>query len=169
MWMLSALKIMRFTTASSLIALGIGMLINLLIVLYFRVFYKPEGNTLYTERKFFSAYFEKGKIGIYLVEELLFFTVFLIFVYIRAFKPEAYGTEKFMDYGFMTSMMRSDYMPPQDFWFSGTNLNYYYIGQFIASFLTRISFVDVSQGYNLMLMMTGAFAFVLPFLWYIIL
>lgn len=54
-------------------------------------------------------------------------------------------------------------MPPQDFWYSGTTLNYYYVGQFIATFLTRLSFVEVSYGYNLMLMMTGAFCFMLPF------
>ena len=63
----------------------------------------------------------------------------------------------------MTSMMCSVYMPPQDFWFCGTHLNYYYVGQFLATFLTKLSFVKVSHGYNLMLMMTGAFAFVLPF------
>ena len=88
-----------------------------------------------------------------ITEELLFFALFLFFTYIRGFKPEAYGTEKFMDYGFMTSMFRSEYMPPQDFWFSGTNLNYYYVGQFLATYLTKLSFVPVSHGYNLMLMM----------------
>ena len=87
----------------------------------------------------------------------MFFSLFMFFTYIRCFKPYAYGTEKFMDYGFMTTMMRSDYMPPQDFWFSGTKLNYYYVGQFMAAFLTRLSFVNVSHGYNLMLMMVAAF------------
>jgi YYY domain-containing protein len=98
-----------------------------------------------------------------ITEELLFFTLFLLFTYVRGFKPEAYGTEKFMDYGFMTSMMRSDYMPPQDFWFSGTKLNYYYVGQFLATFLTKLTGVKVSNGYNLMLMMVGAFTFVLSY------
>lgn len=163
MWMLSALKIMKFSTVSSLVSVGIGFAINLLIVLFFRLFYKPNINNLYTEKRLISTYFKKENLGIFITEELLFFVVFLIFTYIRGFKPEAYGTEKFMDYGFMTSMMRSEYMPPQDFWYSGTKLNYYYVGQFIATFLTKISFVKISQGYNLMLMMIGAFTFVLPF------
>ncbi|TAH75141.1 MAG: hypothetical protein EWM47_00245 [Anaerolineaceae bacterium] len=163
MWMLSAIKIMRFTTVSSIITVGIGLILNLFIMFYFKRFYKSSGSTKYTEKKFISTYFKKENIRIFITEELLFFIIFLIFTYIRGFKPEAYGTEKFMDYGFMTTMMRSDYMPPQDFWFSGTHLNYYYVGQFVATFLTRLSFVDVSLGYNLMLMMTGAFAFVLPF------
>lgn len=163
MWVLSALKIMRFTTASCIISLGIALVLNILIVLYFKYIFKPAGSTMYTERNILSTYFNKGNLRIFITEELLFFILFLLFTYIRGFKPEAYGTEKFMDYGFMTTMMRSDYMPPQDLWFSGSKLNYYYVGQFIATFLSRLSFTPVSHGYNLMLMMTGALAFVLPF------
>ncbi len=163
MWLLSAIKVMKFTTVSCVISLGIGFIINFFIVIYFKYFYKPTASSLYGEKNLLSIYFRKENIKIYITEELLFFLLFLVFTYIRGFKPEAYGTEKFMDYGFMTSMMRSDYMPPQDFWFSGSQLNYYYVGQFIATFLTRLSFVEVSHGYNLMLMMTGAFAFVLPY------
>lgn len=153
MWMLSAIKVMKFSTSSCIVAVGIGLIINILILLI----------NSSADKKLFLDYFNKEKLGIFITEELLFFVVFLFLTYIRGFKPEAYGTEKFMDYGFMTSMMRSEYMPPQDFWYSGSALNYYYVGQFIASFLTRLSFVEVSQGYNLMLMMIGAFAFVLPF------
>lgn len=151
MWMFSALKLLRFSTFSSIITVIIGLLINLSIILYCTNKTQP-----------FKNLFDKERLKVFFVEELLFLFVFLVFTYIRGFKPEAYGTEKFMDYGFMTSMMRSDYMPPQDFWYSGTKLNYYYVGQFIATYLTRISFVKVSEGYNLMLMMIGAFAFVLP-------
>jgi len=156
MWMLSALKIMRFTTASCIIAAGTGLVINIIILLYLRIKFKSA-------KRFTAQYLNREKLRIFLSEELLFFAVFLIFTYIRGFKPEAYGTEKFMDYGFMTTMMRSDYMPPEDFWFSGTKLNYYYVGQFMATYLTRLSFVKVSHGYNLMLMMTGALCFSLSF------
>ena len=93
----------------------------------------------------------------------MFFLILLILVYIRGFKPEAYGTEKFMDDGFMTSMARTDYMPPEDFWFSGTKLNYYYLGQFFATFFSKLSFVPVTHGYNLMLMMIGTFTFMLSY------
>lgn len=156
MWALSAMKIMKFTTISCIVSVGIGLLVNIIIFLYNRL--KSKSQT-----KFLSDYINKESLFVFLAEELLFFAVFLFFTYIRGFKPEAYGTEKFMDYGFMTTMMRSDYMPPQDLWFSGTALNYYYVGQFMATFLTRLSFVEVSHGYNLMLMMTGAFCFVLSF------
>ena len=42
-----------------------------------------------------------------------------------------------MDYGFMTSMFRSEYMP--GFFGFCSNLNYYYVGQFLATYLTKLS------------------------------
>ena len=38
-------------------------------------------------------------------EEILFFVFFLLWTYLAGFHPAAYGTEKFMDYGFMEAMM----------------------------------------------------------------
>ncbi len=156
MWLFSSLHLMKFTTTSSVICVVISLALNGVLLLWRR---KKRTDPV-DNRAFYT---KGGILDAVILEELMFFAVFLIFTYIRCFKPEAYGTEKFMDYGFMTSMLRSDYMPPQDFWFSGTNLNYYYVGQYMAAYLTRISFVKVSDGYNLMLMMVGAFAMVLPY------
>ncbi|NLP33830.1 MAG: hypothetical protein GX359_01380 [Clostridiales bacterium] len=157
MWLLSSLRVLKFTTTSCILSVFIAFIINILVH-YLRK--RKQG----IKKQIISYNWDwKNVAEEILKQELLFFTLFLLFIYIRGFKPEAYGTEKFMDYGFMTSMMRSEYMPPQDFWFAGTNLNYYYVGQFMATFLTKLSFVQVSHGYNLMLMMVGAFAFVLPF------
>ena len=44
-------------------------------------------------------------------EEILFFVFFLLWTYLAGFHPAAYGTEKFMDYGFMEAMMRSTTLP----------------------------------------------------------
>lgn len=161
MWLMSSLHLMKFTPASCLNIVIAGLIINS-IILFIRYHFGSENNQ---NNKFnVLQFFSKEKIlDTILGEEVLFFALFLLFTYIRGFKPEAYGTEKFMDYGFMTSMMRSEYMPPQDFWFSGTKLNYYYVGQYLATFLTKLSSVKVSSGYNLMLMMVGAFAVVLPY------
>lgn len=161
MWLLSSLHLMKFTEKSCIITIVIGLTLNLSVLYLQRI----NRNRYHQEPKPIVSFpmFKKEVLSSIITEELLFFGLFLLFTYIRGFKPEAYGTEKFMDYGFMTSMMRSEYMPPQDFWFSGTNLNYYYVGQYMATFLTRLSFVKVSLGYNLMLMMVGAFTCVLPF------
>ena len=157
MWLSASLHVLKFTNASCILCVAAAFVLNGLVLLWL----KRSGGIPWTAREFR----EKGYsfLDAAAVEELLFFGVFLLFTYVRCFKPEAYGTEKFMDYGFMTSMLRSDYMPPQDFWFSGTKLNYYYVGQFMAAFLTRLSNTRVSDAYNLMLMMVGAFAFVLPY------
>ncbi|MHB8129306.1 MAG: DUF2298 domain-containing protein [Mobilitalea sp.] len=158
MWFLSSVHLLRFSAVSCVISIIISLLFNCLILLLQR------RNKVNNSQNVLSVqFFQGGVLDAIITDELLFFGLFLLFTYIRGFKPEAYGTEKFMDYGFMTSMMRSDYMPPQDFWFSGTKLNYYYVGQYMATYLTKLSFVKVSDGYNLMLMMVGAFAFGLPY------
>ena len=155
MWLAASLHILKFNTFNCMIVLFICLLANIGL-LYIRVKRKPKVNLL-------KMLLKDKLLDTVIAQELLFLALFLLFTYIRGFKPEAYGTEKFMDYGFMTSMLRSEYMPPQDFWYSGTSLNYYYLGQYLASFLTRISFVKVSVGYNLMLMMVAAFAVTLAY------
>ncbi|HWT75601.1 MAG TPA: DUF2298 domain-containing protein [Mobilitalea sp.] len=161
MWLFSSLHLMRFTAASCIISVVISLVGSCIILLVSRMY---NTNKEAKEKLNITQFLFKEKLfDTIIAEELLFFAIFLLFTYVRCFKPEAYGTEKFMDYGFMTSMMRSDYMPPQDFWFSGTKLNYYYVGQYMAAFLTKLSYVKVSDGYNLMLMMVGAFACVLPY------
>ena len=158
MWFLSSLHILKFRTTTSLICVGIGAVINLAILIGWMIRRRKQGKRIFE----FSGDFNRILDRI-LTEEVAFLAIFLLFTYIRGFKPDAYGTEKFMDYGFMTSMMRSDYMPPQDFWYSGSDLNYYYVGQYLATFLTRIAFVKTSVGYSIMLMMVGALAVVLPY------
>ncbi len=157
MWLLSSLRILKFSPLACMLSLILGIILNLSI-LFFQTRKDKSGNNVSK-----ALGLSKDVMDVIFKEEILFFILFLVFVYIRGFKPEAHGTEKFMDYGFMTSMFRSDYMPPEDFWFSGSYLNYYYIGQFFATFLTKLSFVPVSRGYNLMLMMIAAFTFMLSY------
>ena len=71
----------------------------------------------------------------------------------------AYGTEKMMDFGLMASMDKSPYSPAQDMWFSGAEINYYYVGQFLATYVTKLSGVGVNYGYNLMMMTLPALGF----------
>ncbi len=161
MWLAASFHIMKFNTASVILSVVFAAIMNAVLLIF--LLRKRKDRSDPQSRKPLSGGFTEKALGSMITEELLFFGLFLFFLYIRGFKPEAYGTEKFMDYGFMTTMMRSEYMPPRDLWFSGTSINYYYVGQYIATFLTRLCFVKVSSGYNLMLMMTGAFAVLLPY------
>ena len=94
--------------------------------------------------------------------ELIFAAVFLIWTFLAGMRPEAYGTEKFMDYGFMEAMMRSRTLPAIDMWYSGGTLNYYYGGQYFAVFLTKLSGSRVEVTYNLMRTFVAGFSFILP-------
>ncbi len=98
-----------------------------------------------------------------LFEEVLFLGLFLLWTYFAGCRPEAYGTEKFMDYGFMAAMMRDTSLPPRDLWYSSGTINYYYGGQYFAVYLTRLSGTCIEQTYNLMRTLVAAFAFVMPF------
>lgn len=138
LWLLNSIEILKFTSLNAVMVLVSFAIINAFL---FRYLKKNEE----------VSWYKRDKVLIYIKEELLFLGLLLIFTYIKGFKPGAYGTEKFMDFGFMASMARSDYMPPMDLWHSGESLNYYYFGQYIATFLSKLSFVNVSYGYNLML------------------
>lgn len=96
-------------------------------------------------------------------EEILFLAFFLLWTYLAGFHPAAYGTEKFMDYGFMEVMMRSTTLPAVDLWYSEGTINYYYGGQYFAVFLTKLSGTRVELTYNLMRTFVAGLAFALPF------
>lgn len=95
--------------------------------------------------------------------ELVFTLLFLLWTYVAGFRPAAYGTEKFMDYGFMMAMMRSSTLPAKDLWYAGSKINYYYGGQYFAVFLTKLTHTQVAQTYNLMRTLVAGFCFAVPF------
>lgn len=149
LFVLSSFKLLKFTTLNCFICV-----IIVCIICYGCAYFKGGKATENL------IPFDKSDIKMILTQETVILFIFLIMMYIRGFAPSAYGTEKFMDYGFMTSMYRTDYFPPEDFWYSGTNLNYYYIGQYFATFLTKLSLNKVEYTYNLMTMTICAWCFV---------
>lgn len=159
LWFLSSLKLFRFTSTNAWICVGICLAFNLIILAYQWGHTSPDSEGSLKDKYNFSH----NKLLAILLSEAMFLILFLLWCYMRGFKPEAYGTEKFMDYGFMTTMMRAEYMPPEDLWFSGNSINYYYVGQYMATYMTKLSGVLVSYGYNLMMMTLAAFGFVLPY------
>ena len=149
MWVLSCLHILKFYSRNCILVLAICLLGN--VAVFLRNYQKGLYNHL------------KWSLKLIIIEEVLFFFIFGIWTYLVCFDPAAYGTEKFMDYGFMTGMMRAEYLPPQDTWYSGEVLNYYYGGQYFATFLTKVAGVGVGKGYNFARTMISAFGFMLPF------
>ncbi len=157
LWYLSSLRLLKFTRENAIITLAVCFFINLLIVglsYYLRNRGEERKSSL---NDWYQV--DVNKVKSILTIEIMFFVMFLFWCYARGFKPEAYGTEKMMDYGFMTSMMRTEYMPPADTWFSGGSINYYYLGQYLGTYLSKLSGTGVEYGYNLMLMTLSGIAF----------
>ncbi len=161
LWVLSSLHILKFTRTNAILVVALIALFNIGGGVLLQKWEKTRDWVRKVKAK--SEADLTQKIVLAMLFELIFLVIFIAACYIKCYKPEAYGTEKFMDYGFMTSMMRSDYMPPEDFWYSGTNLNYYYMGQYMATFMTKLSGVTVNVGYNLALAMLCAFCCMLAY------
>lgn len=148
-WFLVAVELLPFTTA---VCVGVSLFVGLAFFVLFG-----------RQMKKGIEVFPVGRLSLVFWEELLFFAAFLLWTYLAGFHPQAYGTEKFMDYGFMEAMMRSTTLPARDLWYSEGTINYYYGGQYFAVFLTKLSGSRVELTYNLMRTFVAGFAFVLPF------
>ncbi|MFB6136465.1 MAG: DUF2298 domain-containing protein, partial [Halobacteriaceae archaeon] len=61
------------------------------------------------------------------------------------------GGEKFLDFALLRSVLRADALPPEDPWFAGRALRYYYGGPMLAAALTRLSATPPGVAYNLAL------------------
>lgn len=161
LWVLSSMHILKFTKMSTMVAVLVVFVLNYAGMVLAK---KSDKVSVWMQKvRATSRANVSQKLVLALTFELFFLALFIVASYIKCYNPQAYGTEKFMDYGFMTSMMRSDYMPPEDFWYSGTTLNYYYLGQYFATFVTKLSGVTVNDGYNLALIMLCAFCFMLVY------
>jgi len=90
-------------------------------------------------------------VFIVLLEEAFFFCSLLVWSWVKAHEPSIQGLEKFMDYGFMQSILNSWYFPASDMWWAGGAINYYYFGHLVTAVLTRLSGLDLSVTFNLML------------------
>ena len=148
-WFLVAVKIIKFTTMTCIVVTLVCAAVSL--ILYCR------------EQKAGFECIPFAHLDLVYAEELLFFAAFLLWTYFAGFHPAAYGTEKFMDYGFMEAMMRSKTLPATDLWYSQGKINYYYGGQYFAVFLTKLSGAKVELTYNLMRTFVAGLAFAMPF------
>jgi len=93
--------------------------------------------------------------------EIVFVATLVIWSLIRGFQPDIHGLEKFMDYGFVNSILRSDYFPPADMWFAGSSINYYYFGHYWSAVVILLSGLSASVGYNLMIASIAALGMLL--------
>lgn len=101
----------------------------------------------------------KNNWKIFVLEELLFLITLSFWSFIKAHQPDINGLEKFMDFGFINSILRADYFPPKDMWLTPFPINYYYFGHLMTAVVIKLSGIQSAIGYNLMLSSIFAFTF----------
>ena len=60
-----------------------------------------------------------------------------------------YGGEHFLHFGVMNSIMRANALPPEDFWYAGENLQYYYGTQLQVVEFSMLTDTPLRKGMNL--------------------
>ncbi len=84
--------------------------------------------------------------------EFLFLLFFFLMLDVRFVNPTISYAEKFMDHGFLASVIRAPVVPPLDPWFAGGTLNvYYYLGYWMFGCLAIVSGVPSNIAFNLAL------------------
>ena len=141
-WLLGSIHVLPFGKISIYLFLTVLFGVNLLIL---------------TKKR---DIFKKIPIKLLLFEEILFLLCLFFWAYVRATNPEIKGLEKFMDFGFVNSILRTDFFPPRDMWMPPLPINYYYFGHLITAILTILTGIDSAISYNLMLAVLFAFCFV---------
>ena len=169
LWLLNCLKVVPFTRPYAVAAAGLLLAVNVIIFVRSRRaradVKTPAADPARGPRSSHNpaARAESPSVRLILLEELLFLAIFILAIYLIGFRPEAHGTEKPMDYAFLTAMLRGTSMPFADPWYGGEPINYYYGGQYLTAYLIRLSGVTAGYGYNLMRATITALSFVLPF------
>ncbi len=96
-------------------------------------------------------------LKIFLFQEIVFFLGLIFWCYIKSFQPDIHGLEKYMDFGFMNSILRSTYFPPKDMWFPPDAINYYYFGHLYTAVMIKTTQTSPYVAFNLMLSTIFAF------------
>ena len=143
-FIISFLHLMKFSFTQIAVIIFIFILLNIFVIWKFNL------NIVQSLRKNYK---------LIIAEEFVFLITLLFWTYVRGNLSDIHGLEKFMDFGFINSILRSDYFPPKDMWYTPLSINYYYFGHLVTSVFIKLSSISSSIGYNLMLATIFAFTF----------
>ncbi len=95
----------------------------------------------------------RARWPVLLAGEALFLTAFALFLLVRAGNPDLwhpfFGGEKPMDFAYLNAVLKATYFPPQDPWFAGGAINYYYYGFVMVGAPIKALGIDPAVAYNL--------------------
>lgn len=83
-----------------------------------------------------------------LLTETVFLGMVLLLGWLRSYGPDIRNFEMYMDEGFIAAIMRSPHLPPNDMWFSGYSINYYYYAHFTIAVLAKLLGQTPSIAFN---------------------
>jgi YYY domain-containing protein len=83
-----------------------------------------------------------------LISEAVFAGMMFLLGWIRSYVPDIRSFEMFMDEGFIAAIMRSPHFPPNDMWFAGHSINYYYYAHFTVAILAKLLGQSPSVAFN---------------------
>ena len=135
-WILGILKISSATQYSIII------LVSILFFLWSVWFYYSKTTLLRLIR---------GNFSTFVISEIVFISAFFLFLFFRVYDPAILNTEQPMDFMFLNSIINADFPPPEDAWFKGLSVNYYYFGYWVFGTLGELAGIKSSVVYNLSL------------------
>ncbi|MGD9581577.1 MAG: DUF2298 domain-containing protein, partial [Vampirovibrionia bacterium] len=143
-WILTTTKLIKYNTIT---------IITIFSIILFACCYY-----MYTKKESISKLI-KENIDTIMYIKLSFIGCFILFLILRSFSPEIFWGEKPMDFAIFNNLIKTDSLPPDEIWFSGNKLNYYYFGYFIYATLSKLICLPSYYTYNLSIATIGALSF----------
>ncbi|MEI6266343.1 MAG: DUF2298 domain-containing protein [bacterium] len=131
-WILGILRILPFNIFS--IILSFCILIG--ISSFFLLKTKPSFNKPFIQKA--------------ITYEIIFLVIFSALIIYKLYRSEISDIEKFMDFAFLNTLLKTSYFPSVDPWLSGHSMNYYYFGHLVTAVLTKVTGIKSIISYNLM-------------------
>src|SRR3972149_2411154 len=103
------------------------------------------------------------RAGFVVAVEVVFTGALFVAAHLRSYIPEIEATEKPMEFMLLNAASRSRYYSPDDAWFAGASVSYYYFGYVIQAMVAKLAVVKTSVAFNLGLASTAALALTAAF------
>ena len=111
----------------------------------------------YTRRREMAA-FARERWRLIAVTEVVFIAFFLAWTLLRSYDPAIDHTEQPMDMAFLNASIEATLGQPEDPWFRGESISYYYFGYWMMGVLSDLSGVASNYSYNLAMALVPALA-----------